>query len=142
MAVPSPVPAEIGPFAPSRAFSAHFEFDVGSARNVAGDSSGRPSPVGKFDISSLSDGPPGFKDNGPARPKCSSGDLDVPPDRGRALPLILIHIRTAVAVVCGLEDYGKLGVLGHGPFFQQGNVPHDFPGSGTEVPVDGHSLKS
>jgi len=122
-------------------FLSHYEFNVRSSGNVAGDGSRRSSAVGQFDISSLADGPPGFKDNGPARPKSRSGDLDVPPDHGRAFPLVLSHIRSAVAVVRGFEGHGKLGILGPGPFFQEGDVAHDFPGGAPEVSVDGHPLE-
>ncbi len=122
-------------------FLAHYEFDVRSSGNVAGDGSLRTSTIGQFDISSLLKGPPAFKDHGPARPKSRSGDLDVPRDHGRVFPLIRFHIRTAVAVVKGFEGYGKLGILGHGPFFQEGDVAHDLPGGAPEVSVDGHPLK-
>jgi hypothetical protein len=122
-------------------FSAHFEFDVRSSRNVAGNGSRRPSAVGQFDVSSLSDGPAGFKYDRLAAPKGRFGDLDIPPDHGRAFPFSRSHIRSAVTVVGGFEGYGKLGILGHGPFFKEGDVAHDFPGGAPEIPVDGNPLK-
>lgn len=123
-------------------FLAHYKFDVRSSGNVAGDGSLRTSTVGQFDIPGLLNGPPAFKDHGPARPKSRSGDLDVPRDHGGVFPLIRIHIRTAVAVVRGFEGYGTLGILGHGSFFQESDVAHDLPGGTPKVSVDGHSLKS
>jgi hypothetical protein len=120
---------------------AHFEFDVRSSRNVADNGSRRPSTVGQFDISGLSDGPAGFKYDGLAAPESRFGNLDVPPDHGRAFPFPRSHVRSAVAVVGGFEGYGKLGVLGHGPFFQEGDVAHDFPGGAPEVSIDGNPLK-
>jgi hypothetical protein len=122
-------------------FLAHFEFDVRSSRNVADNGSRRPSAVGQFDVSSLSDGPAGFKYDGLAAPKGRFGDLDIPPDHGRAFPFSRSHIRSAVTVVGGFEGYGKLGILGHGPFFKEGDVAHDFPGGAPEIPVDGNPLK-